>query len=95
MVQRNDGSGFVDAGTILSPLDQTNTHGLPTFTDTIPYDPTVVYSYRVVAQNTVGYVAEPAFPQMTVQSVSAEMLTASGAGGSDAVLPASSRTRST
>ena len=75
VVQRNDGTGWVDAGTILSPLDQTNTHGLPTFTDTIPYDPTIVYSYRVAAQNTVGYVADPAFPQMTVQSVSAEMLT--------------------
>ena len=73
VVQRNDGSGWVDAGTILSPLDQTNTHGLRTFTDTIPYDSAIVYSYQVVARNTVGYGL--GFPQMTVQSVSAEMLT--------------------
>ena len=62
------------------PLDQPNTHSVRTFTDTIPYDSTIVYSYRVVARNTVGYLdgtnpAVPGFPEMTVQSVSAVMQT--------------------
>ncbi len=44
---------------------------LRTFTVPGTYNPAMGYSYRVVAQNTVGYGLE--FPSMTVQSMSAEL----------------------
>ncbi len=72
--QRSDdlGGTWTSLGTMTSPLDQPNTHrpGL-TMDDPTPFDPasTTVY-YRVVAQNTVGYVADPAYPQMTAASTS-------------------------
>ena len=42
-----------------------------TYTDTSSFNPnTTTRYYRVVADNTVGYIADPAFPQMTAQSFS-------------------------
>lgn len=82
VVQRMDGTGaWVDLATIPSPLNQPNTHGVRTYTDTTFRWNTTVYSYRVVAQNTVGDTwnyADPAinqivsggFPTVTAQSVS-------------------------
>jgi FtsP/CotA-like multicopper oxidase with cupredoxin domain len=72
--QRSDDRGgtWTTVGTMPSPLDQPNTHraGL-TMIDPTPFDPatTTVY-YRMVAQNTVGYVADVKYPQMTVASTS-------------------------
>jgi FtsP/CotA-like multicopper oxidase with cupredoxin domain len=69
-VQRSTDSGttWATAGTIQSPLNQPNTHGVRTFTDPANYSQSLFYLYRVVAKNTVGYGAE--FPQMSVQSMS-------------------------
>lgn len=69
LVQRTtDGTTWVDAGTVSSPLDQPNTKGTTrSFTDP-GSSATTPYLYRVVARNTVGYGG--AFPEMTVQSVS-------------------------
>jgi fibronectin type 3 domain-containing protein len=68
VVQRDEGAGFVDVGTVDSPLDQPNTHGVRTFDDTT-YQKNTSYSYRVVAKNTIGYGG--AYMTMSVQSVSA------------------------
>ena len=73
MQRTADGTNWTDQGTILSPLDQPNIHEVRTFTDPASYNSTIVYAYRVVAMNTVGYGAE--FPAMNVQSVSDPMLT--------------------
>jgi Fibronectin type III domain len=55
LIQRStDGTLWVDAGTDPSPLDQPNTHGLRSFTDPTA-NASAAYLYRVVAQNTVGY----------------------------------------
>lgn len=68
LVQRTtDGINWTDVGTVASPLDQPNTHGVRTLTDT-SFNANLAYLYRVVAQNTVGYGAE--FPSLTVRSVS-------------------------
>jgi FtsP/CotA-like multicopper oxidase with cupredoxin domain len=72
--QRSDDLGvtWTTVDTLPSPLDQPNNHrpGL-TMNDTSAFDPaTQTRYYRMVAQNTLGYVADPAFPQMTVQSTS-------------------------
>ena len=67
LVQRDAGSGWVDIGTVLSPLSFENTKGPVSFTDPT-YDRRAVYLYRVLAQNTVGYGAE--FPSVTAQSIS-------------------------
>ena len=78
VVQRSTdfGSTWTTIGTVNSPLNQPNIHQPRTFTDTSAFDPTTtVRYYRVQALNTVGYVADAAYPSMTVQSVSAEMLT--------------------
>ena len=69
VVQRNDGSGWIDVGTVPSPLDQPNTHGTRTYTDTTFRWNNTTYSYRVVARNSVGYGG--AFMSLSVQSVSA------------------------
>ena len=51
--------------------NQPNIHQTRTYTDPSTFNPTTTTRYyRVVAQNTVGYVADAAFPQMTAQSVS-------------------------
>jgi hypothetical protein len=63
----DSGGGWRDLAVVSSPLDQANTHGTRTFTDTA-YPADMIVQYRVVAQNTVGYGAE--FPSLTVQSVS-------------------------
>lgn len=65
-IQRTiDGTTWADVGSSASPLDQDNTHGTRTFTDTTS-NGTTPYLYRVVATNTVGYGG--AFPAMTVSS---------------------------
>ncbi len=71
-VQRNDGSGWVVLGTVPSPLDQPNTQGTTrNFTDN-NYNRNIVYSYRVVAQNTVGYGG--AFMSLTTETASASLI---------------------
>ncbi len=75
MVQRDDGTGWVDVATIAQPLYQAP--GDPTqvgldraWVDT-NYNQNRSYSYRVIAQNQVGYFgAGGAFKTMTVQSTS-------------------------
>lgn len=56
-----------DVGTILSPLNQPNIHEARSYTVPTIYNPNSAYSYRVVAQNTVGYGA--GFPTMSVKSM--------------------------
>ena len=67
LVQRKKrvGDGWDTVGTVPSPLDVANDRGVRTFDDP---DGLTTDSYRVVAENTVGYGAE--FPQMTVNSTS-------------------------
>jgi FtsP/CotA-like multicopper oxidase with cupredoxin domain len=73
VVQKSTDAGvtWTDLGTLQSPLNQPNTHGTRSFTDTA-FNTALSNQYRVVARNTVGYGAE--FPSMTVQSVSAVKL---------------------
>ncbi len=61
-------AGWVDVGTVSSPLDQPNIHEVRTFTDNT-FAPDTAYQYKIVANNTVGYGAE--FPTLTVHSESA------------------------
>jgi FtsP/CotA-like multicopper oxidase with cupredoxin domain len=71
LVQRSTNLGvtWTTAGTITRPLDQPNTHGTVTFTDPNAFNPTTtVRYYRVLARNAVAYVANAAYPTMTVQS---------------------------
>ncbi len=68
VVQRNNGSGWVDAGTVNSLLSAPNTHGRVTFTDPASYNAAAVSQYKVIAQNTIGYGG--AFMSLTAQSVS-------------------------
>jgi FtsP/CotA-like multicopper oxidase with cupredoxin domain len=69
VVQRSDdGGAWVDVGTDPSPLDQPNTHGLRSFTDTTFRMNGVAYSYRVVAMNMIGLGGD--YPSLTTQSVS-------------------------
>jgi FtsP/CotA-like multicopper oxidase with cupredoxin domain len=68
VVQRlTDCTTWIDQATILSPLDQPNTHGVRSW-----FDPTFATHpaarYRVVAKNTVGYGG--AFPSVTAESIS-------------------------
>jgi hypothetical protein len=71
-VQRRNGTGgWVDLGTVDSPLDQANTHGPRTYTDTTFRWNTSAYAYRVVAKNTIGYGGQ--FMSLTAQSVSPEV----------------------
>ena len=73
VVQRStDGTTWADVGTIDSPLDRPNTHGVRTFTDTSSNGSTG-YAYRVVAQNSVGYGGD--FPSVTAKSTSASVVT--------------------
>ncbi len=93
VVQRSTdfGVNWTDVGTIPSPLDQPNIHQPRSYTDPSTFDPaTTVRYYRVLAKNAVGYVADPAYPSMTVQSVSPRLVVgpsfnieaSAGAGGS-------------
>jgi len=75
VVQRNDGSGWVDAGTVSSPLELINTHGSVSFVDPLLYNSGNAYMYQVVAQNTVGLGGE--FMSTTAQSVSAPVVVGS------------------
>lgn len=62
-----DGGPWTDVGTVPSPLDQPNTHGVRSYLDaTFPAGSDVYY--RVVAQNTIGYGGE--FMSLTAESVS-------------------------
>ena len=85
------GATWTDVGTIVSPLDQPNIHQPRAYTDPSTFDPaTTVRYYRILARNSVGYVADPAYPSMTVQSVSPRLVVgpsfdieaSAGAGGS-------------
>ncbi|HEU5202701.1 MAG TPA: multicopper oxidase domain-containing protein, partial [Candidatus Limnocylindrales bacterium] len=73
VVQRKAGAGaWADLpGPSLSPLDQPNTHGTRSYTDTSFRWNSNAYAYRVVALNTIGYGG--AYPGMTVKSISPEI----------------------
>jgi FtsP/CotA-like multicopper oxidase with cupredoxin domain len=73
VVQKSDGSGtWVDAGTVVSPLDQPNVHGSRIFTDTTYASQPTMVLYQVVAQNTIGYGGE--FMSLTAKSVSGQVV---------------------
>ena len=77
LVQRSDdlGANWATIGTIVSPLDQPNIHETRAYTDPATFDPAVTTRYyRIVAQNTVGYVADPAYPAMTATSTSPRLV---------------------
>jgi FtsP/CotA-like multicopper oxidase with cupredoxin domain len=59
---------WTDVGTILSPLNQPNITQARSFTIPGTYNSALSYSFRVVAQNRVGYGSE--FPTITAQSIS-------------------------
>ena len=59
---------WVDVGRLVSPLSAVNTTGQRSFTVPGTYTASSAYSFRVVAQNTVGYGLE--FPAMTAKSIS-------------------------
>ena len=64
-----DGTTWTNAGTSVSPLNVANTKGgTRSITDTTGNASTTTYTYRVAAQNTVGYGAE--FPSLTATSYS-------------------------
>ncbi|MHB8789567.1 MAG: multicopper oxidase domain-containing protein [Desulfobulbaceae bacterium] len=68
LVQRQEGTGaWVTVATLIQPLNLTNTTGRQTYVDQT-VTPNQTYTYRVVAENTVGYGGE--YMGMTVQSVS-------------------------
>ena len=93
LVQRstNLGSTWTTAGTIQSPLNTANIHQTRTFVDPSRFNQNATNTryYRVIAQNTVGYVADPAYPQVSAQSfsntkvigASFTITASSGAGG--------------
>jgi hypothetical protein len=69
VIQSMDWTGkWTDVGSVLSPLNQANTHGSRSYTVPGTYNPNAGYRYRVAAQNTVGYGS--GFPTMTAQSIS-------------------------
>jgi FtsP/CotA-like multicopper oxidase with cupredoxin domain len=71
LIQSKNADGtWKDEGVVLSPLDQSNTHGPRTFTTLTTYNSNLVYVFRVLALNTVGYGL--GFPTMTAQSMSNE-----------------------
>jgi FtsP/CotA-like multicopper oxidase with cupredoxin domain len=72
-VQRstNLGGTWTTITTIQSPLGSPNIHQTRTYTDPSSFNPTTTTRYyRVLANNTVGYVADTAFPQTTATSTS-------------------------
>jgi hypothetical protein len=56
---------WADLATVASPLDQPNTTGTRTYTDTT-FNPNAAAAYRVIGQNTVGYGG--AFMSLTAKS---------------------------
>ncbi len=86
VVQRDEGSGWVDLATIEQPLHQPDptdpaNKGLRSYFDTTfkPGKKDITLRYRVVALNRIGYLdgtdpLMPGFPEMTVQSVSTPLL---------------------
>ncbi len=73
VVQRDNGAGvWQSIGTVRSPLDQPNTPGSKSFVDKTYRDNGIAYSYRVVAQNTVGLGG--AFPSKSAKTISEPML---------------------
>ncbi len=68
----NNGTTWTDVGISPSPLNQANLKGPRILTDPARYDRNVVYQYRVVAQNTVGYGGQ--FMSLTVKSMSAPLI---------------------
>ncbi len=91
-VQRstNLGASWTTITTIQSPLNAPNTHQTRTYTDPSTFNPTTTTRYyRVLANNTVGYVADTAYPQMTATSnsntrvvgPSFNIIASAGAGG--------------
>jgi FtsP/CotA-like multicopper oxidase with cupredoxin domain len=67
-VQRstNLGATWTTIATINSPLSANNIHQTRTYTDGSAFNPTTTTRYyRVLADNTAGYVADTAYPQMT------------------------------
>ena len=71
LVQRYDGTTWTDIGSVFSPLDQLNTHGVRSLDDTSFRWNNTSYAYRVVAKNTLGYGGQ--YMSMTVQSVSPQV----------------------
>lgn len=71
LVQRKEGTGqWVDAGTLLSPLDANNDKGARSLIDST-YRRSMSVEYRVIAQNTVGYAGSGgAFKTVTTQGIS-------------------------
>jgi FtsP/CotA-like multicopper oxidase with cupredoxin domain len=63
----DDGTNWVELGTVSSPLSQPNTHGTRNYVDRT-YRSGMGRGYRVVAENTIGY--GNGFPGMTAQSMS-------------------------
>jgi FtsP/CotA-like multicopper oxidase with cupredoxin domain len=91
-VQRstNLGSTWTTITTIQSPLNANNVHQTRTYTDPSTFNPTTTTRYyRVLANNTVGYVADTLFPQTTATSTSNtrvvgpsfNIIASAGAGG--------------
>ncbi len=72
LVQRStDGVAWSTVGTSPSPLNVPNIVGTRTYDD-FTILPSRTYQYRIVAENTIGYLGSGgAFPSMTVTSVSA------------------------
>jgi len=71
-IERSDDGGvtWTQVGIVDSPLDQPNTKGVRTYTETA--DATLTYQYRVMALNTVGFVDKLGgvlgFPTITTKS---------------------------
>ena len=91
-VQRSTNLGvtWTTLTTIQSPLNAPNIHQTRTYTDPSAFNPTTTTRYyRVLANNTVGYVADTAFPQTTATSTSNtrvvgpsfNIIASAGAGG--------------
>jgi FtsP/CotA-like multicopper oxidase with cupredoxin domain len=78
-IQTNNGTGWVDAGLVSSPLDQPNGTGMRTYTDTGFGSRATAYAYRIVARNTVGYGNE--FPSLSAESFSASVVPISAPTG--------------
>ena len=91
VVQRNAGFGWVDVGTVLSPLTfpDTNSHGTRAFSDTT-YRTSVSYSYRVVAKNTTGYGGQ--YPSVTAESMSSAISVGTAPNGAPTNLSAALQT---
>ena len=73
VVQRDSGmSNWVTLGSVPSPLDQPNLHGVRSFTDSTYQPNGGTTAYRVVAINSVGYGGD--YMSLNVQSVSDSLI---------------------